>query len=254
MPAGWVVPLAPGLTPRDAMAIGTAGFTAAMSVVALEERGLEPGGRAGPRHRRVGRRRRDGPRDPGRPRLRGLGGDRQARRGGPAADAGRGRDPGPGRGDRARAGRSNRNAGPGAVDAVGGGDPAVRAADAAGRRRRRGLGQRRRRELETTVFPFILRGVALLGMDSVNMPIARAPRAVGPPGDRPAAARPRRRTAPRSRSTRSTRRSTGSSPGDRTRPLDRPDRGVARACGDGCSIRGRKPRRAEGRGPRARRA
>ena len=32
----------PGLTPRDAMAIGTAGFTAAMSVVALEERGLQP--------------------------------------------------------------------------------------------------------------------------------------------------------------------------------------------------------------------
>ena len=28
-------------------------------------------------------------------------------------------------------------------------------------------------ELETTVFPFILRGVALLGMDSVNVPIAR---------------------------------------------------------------------------------
>ena len=27
--------------------------------------------------------------------------------------------------------------------------------------------------LDTTVFPFILRGVALLGMDSVNMPIAR---------------------------------------------------------------------------------
>jgi len=30
VPAGWVVPLAPGFTPRDAMAIGTAGFTAAM--------------------------------------------------------------------------------------------------------------------------------------------------------------------------------------------------------------------------------
>ena len=42
VPAGWVVPLAPGLSPRDAMAIGTAGFTAAMSVVALEERGLSP--------------------------------------------------------------------------------------------------------------------------------------------------------------------------------------------------------------------
>ena len=42
VPAGWVVPLAPGLSPRDAMAIGTAGFTAGMSVVALEERGLAP--------------------------------------------------------------------------------------------------------------------------------------------------------------------------------------------------------------------
>jgi len=46
VPAGWVVPLPDGLTPRLAMAIGTAGFTAAMSVVALEERGLHPG--AGP--------------------------------------------------------------------------------------------------------------------------------------------------------------------------------------------------------------
>ncbi len=46
VPAGWVVPLPAGLTPRLAMAIGTAGFTAAMSVIALEERGLRPG--AGP--------------------------------------------------------------------------------------------------------------------------------------------------------------------------------------------------------------
>ena len=42
LPADWVVPLVPGFMPRDAMAIGTAGFTAAMSVVALEERGLTP--------------------------------------------------------------------------------------------------------------------------------------------------------------------------------------------------------------------
>jgi putative YhdH/YhfP family quinone oxidoreductase len=42
VPAGWVVPLPPGLTVRDAMAIGTAGFTAAMSVVALLDRGLTP--------------------------------------------------------------------------------------------------------------------------------------------------------------------------------------------------------------------
>jgi acrylyl-CoA reductase (NADPH) len=46
VPVGWVVPLPDGLTPRLAMAIGTAGFTAAMSVVALESRGLVPG--AGP--------------------------------------------------------------------------------------------------------------------------------------------------------------------------------------------------------------
>ncbi len=43
IPAGWVVPLPDGLSPRDAMAIGTAGFTAAMSVQALEERGLRAG-------------------------------------------------------------------------------------------------------------------------------------------------------------------------------------------------------------------
>ena len=42
VPAGWVVPLPPGLSPREAMSIGTAGFTAAMSVAALEERGLDP--------------------------------------------------------------------------------------------------------------------------------------------------------------------------------------------------------------------
>jgi len=46
VPAEWVVPLPPGLTTREAMAIGTAGFTAAMAISALEERGLEPA--AGP--------------------------------------------------------------------------------------------------------------------------------------------------------------------------------------------------------------
>ena len=37
------MPLPDGLAARDAMAIGTAGFTAAMSVAALEARGLAPG-------------------------------------------------------------------------------------------------------------------------------------------------------------------------------------------------------------------
>lgn len=42
IPSGYAVPLPAGLTARDAMAIGTAGFTAAMSVIALEGRGLTP--------------------------------------------------------------------------------------------------------------------------------------------------------------------------------------------------------------------
>lgn len=42
VPAGWVVPLPAGLSTREAMAIGTAGYTAARSIVELEERGLTP--------------------------------------------------------------------------------------------------------------------------------------------------------------------------------------------------------------------
>ncbi len=41
VPAGWVVKL-DGLTPREAAALGTAGFTAALSVQALLDRGLTP--------------------------------------------------------------------------------------------------------------------------------------------------------------------------------------------------------------------
>jgi acrylyl-CoA reductase (NADPH) len=42
VPAGWVVRMPLGMTTRQAMAIGTAGFTAAMSVQALENMGLKP--------------------------------------------------------------------------------------------------------------------------------------------------------------------------------------------------------------------
>ena len=42
VPADWLVPLPEGLTPRQAMAIGTAGYTAALSVVQLEHLGLRP--------------------------------------------------------------------------------------------------------------------------------------------------------------------------------------------------------------------
>lgn len=42
VPADWVVPMPAGLDLRRAMALGTAGYTAALSVHQLEERGLSP--------------------------------------------------------------------------------------------------------------------------------------------------------------------------------------------------------------------
>jgi acrylyl-CoA reductase (NADPH) len=41
--ADWLVPLPEGLGTREAMAVGTAGFTAMLAVMALEEHGLAPG-------------------------------------------------------------------------------------------------------------------------------------------------------------------------------------------------------------------
>ena len=38
----WLVPLPDGLTTRDAMAIGTAGYTAMLAVMALERHGVKP--------------------------------------------------------------------------------------------------------------------------------------------------------------------------------------------------------------------
>ena len=43
--ADWLVPLPDGLTTRQAMAVGTAGFTSMLSVMALEDQGLKPGGK-----------------------------------------------------------------------------------------------------------------------------------------------------------------------------------------------------------------
>jgi acrylyl-CoA reductase (NADPH) len=43
VPADWVVPLPEALGPRQAMEIGTAGYTAAQCIIALEAHGLEPG-------------------------------------------------------------------------------------------------------------------------------------------------------------------------------------------------------------------
>ena len=172
VPAGWVVPLAPGLTPREAMAIGTAGFTAAMSVAALEDRGLQPadgpvlvtgasGGVGGTALAILADRGYEVWAATGKPdeadRLRGLGAagiltrDEVTAAGKPL--------------------ESERWAG--AIDAVGAATlPYVLrtlrtgAAVAAS-------GNASGPKLDTTVFPFILRGVALLGMDSAQLAIDR---------------------------------------------------------------------------------
>ena len=171
VPAGWVVPLN-GLTARDAMAIGTAGFTAAMSVVALEERGLQPGdgpvlvtgasgGVGGTAVAILGERGYEVWAATGKadevPRLRELG-----------ATGFLTRDEVTVEGKPLESGRWA-----GAVDAVGGptlpyvlrtmrtGATVTSSGNAGGPK------------LETTVLPFILRGVAMLGMDSVLVPIER---------------------------------------------------------------------------------
>ena len=172
VPVGWVVPLTPGLSPRDAMAIGTAGFTAAMSVVALEERGLSPsdgpvlvtgasGGVGGTALAILADRGYEVWAATGKPdeadRLRALGAAAILTRDEVTAEGK------PLEGERWA----------GAVDSVGGatlpyvlrtlktGAAVASSGNAGGPR------------LETTVFPFILRGAALLGMDSVNVPIER---------------------------------------------------------------------------------
>lgn len=172
VPAAWVVPLGEGLSTRDAMEIGTAGFTAAMSVIALEDRGLRPG---------------DGPvlvtGASG-----GVGGTAVAilaQRGhevwaatGKADEADRLRALGAAgiltRDEVTAEGKpleSERWAG--AVDAVGAATlPYVL------RTLRHGAavassGNASGPKLDTTVFPFILRGVALLGMDSAQLAIDR---------------------------------------------------------------------------------
>ena len=170
VPAEWVLPLPDGMGLRDAMVLGTAGFTSALSVQLLEQRGLAPG---------------DGPI---------LVTGATGGVGSTAVDmlAGRGYEvvAATGKaeshdflrslgaadivdrddviGDAARPLGKQRWAG--AVDCVGGPMLAgilrnlrIGAAVAAS-------GNTAGPALETTVMPFILRGVALLGVDSVHCP------------------------------------------------------------------------------------
>jgi acrylyl-CoA reductase (NADPH) len=171
VPAGWVVPLN-GLSTREAMTIGTAGFTAGMSVAALEERGLDPvdgpvlvtgasGGVGSTAVAILAERGYEVWAATGKPdeieRLRSLGAVGILSREEVAA---------PG-----RPLETERWAG--AVDAVGAATlPYVLATLRSGAAVA-SSGNAGGPKLDTTVFPFILRGVALLGMNSVPVPIER---------------------------------------------------------------------------------
>ncbi len=172
VPADWVVPLPAGLSAREAMTVGTAGFTAALSVDALEVRGLRPGdgpvlvtGATGG----VGSIAVDI--------LAGRGYEVIASTGKPDAAQwlrGLGASDVIGRDEASDASRPlGRERWAGAVDCVGGSTlpyilstlrygAAVAASGNTG-----GMG------VSTTVLPFILRGVALLGIDSVQCAIGR---------------------------------------------------------------------------------
>lgn len=171
VPAGWVVPLPAGLTAREAMAIGTAGFTAAMSVEALEARGLRPGdgpvlvtGASGGVGRMAVAILARGGHEvwaaTGKPdeheRLRALGAAGFLTREEVTAESPRPLETG-------------RWAG--AVDAVGAPTLPYILRTLAPGAAVAACGNAGGAMFATTVFPFILRGIALLGMDSANMPI-----------------------------------------------------------------------------------
>lgn len=173
VPGDWVLRLPPGLSLRDAMAIGTAGFTAAMSVEALEKMGVRPdsgpvivtGASGGVGSSAISM-------------LAALGYHVVASTGSADAHdflreigASETIDRSETSAESSRPLEKSRWAG--AVDAVGGATLAyllrtmnyggtVAASGNAG-----GV------TLNTTVFPFILRGVNLLGIDSANMPMER---------------------------------------------------------------------------------
>jgi putative YhdH/YhfP family quinone oxidoreductase len=172
LPADWIVPVPDGLGPREAMAIGTAGFTAAMGVVALEARGLTP--EAGPvlvtgASGGVGR----------------LAIAMLAPRGyevwaatGKADEADRLRELGAAgvvtrdevTAESPRPLESGRWAG--AIDAVGGPTMPYLLRTLMTGAAVASVGNAGGPSFSSTVLPFILRGVAVLGMDSVAMPIA----------------------------------------------------------------------------------
>ena len=179
--------------PRQAMAIGTAGYTAMLCVLALERHGVDAGRRRGAGHRRDRRRRQRR--------------DRAARAARPSrssprparpteADylhaARRRRGHRPRRARRRPASRCRRSAGPRSSMR----SAATRWPTRCAQTRYGGVvaacGLAQGIDLPGTVMPFILRGVTLAGIDSVMAPIALRRDGLG-------AARPRPRSGARSR-------------------------------------------------------
>lgn len=170
IPTGWIVPLPVGLSTREAMALGTAGFTAARSIDQLERRGLRAGdgevlvtgatgGVGSSAVAMLARRGYEVIASTGKADaadwLMALGAasviDRAA-----AADVSR---------------PLHRERWTAVVDCVGGDTLAYALASTRSGGAVAASGNTAGATLSTTVFPFILRGVALLGIDSVQVPI-----------------------------------------------------------------------------------
>jgi acrylyl-CoA reductase (NADPH) len=168
--AGWLVSLPAGMSLKQAMGIGTAGFTAMLSVMALEEHGLQPGGRPVLVTGATG-----GVGSIAVAVLAKLGYQVVASTG--KADQ---HDYLKGLGANEVIGRLESSGRPleserwaGAVDTVGGATLAALIPALAYNSSVAASGNAGGAELHTTVFPFILRGVNLLGIWSVNVPIER---------------------------------------------------------------------------------
>lgn len=178
VPAEWVVPLPTGLSERQAMTLGTAGFTAALSIIALEERGMRSD--AGPV---VVTGATGGVGSVAVSILAARGYEVTAVTG--KADAEQwlrslgARDVV----DRASLGDPSRplqrETWAGAVDCVGGSTLATVLASLRYGASVAASGNTGGAALTTTVFPFILRGVSLVGIDSVQCPIDRRRRVWG---------------------------------------------------------------------------
>jgi len=173
VPSGWTVALPDGLTTRDAMAIGTAGFTAMLAVMALEDHGLTPasgevlvtgaaGGVGSAAIAILARRGYKTVASSGRPEARAylesLGATTVIDRA-PFADPAK------------RPLESERWAG--CVDSVGGNTLTRVLAQTRYGGSAAAVGLAGGTKLEHTVIPFLLRGVNLLGIDSVMCPMPR---------------------------------------------------------------------------------